>query len=191
MTTSRLSARSVRYLHAILRSALSRAVNWGKAGRNAARVVSPPRAQQEERVPPTQDQARPLLEAVKGDRWEALFTVTLGPELRQGEPSTRAGLTTTWSVRASGAGILSSRFTASSSWWSPRRPGAGVPWTCHRRGRRRAEPANWRSGSPREPRGRAGISSSAGTLGSSCMGSGCQALPRGSATRWATAPALS
>lgn len=44
MTASGLSASSVRYLHAILRSALSRAVEWGEAGRNVARVVSPPRA---------------------------------------------------------------------------------------------------------------------------------------------------
>ena len=75
-------------------------MNWGKAGRNAARVVSPPRAQQEERVPPSQDQARQLREAVKGDRLEALFTVTLDPGLRQGGTWARAGLTSTWLVSA-------------------------------------------------------------------------------------------
>jgi integrase len=85
MTASGLSTRSVRYLHAILRSALSRAVEWGEAGRNVARVVSPPRAQQEERLPLSQEQARQLLQAVRGDRLEALFTVALGLGLRQGE----------------------------------------------------------------------------------------------------------
>ena len=75
-------------------------MNWGKAGRNAARGVSPPRAQQEERVPPRQDQARQLREAVKGDRLEALFTVTLDPGLRQGGTWARAGLTSTWLVSA-------------------------------------------------------------------------------------------
>ncbi len=80
-----LSPTTVRYLHAILRSALAQAVLWGEAGRNVAQLARPPRVVREDRRPLTPEQGRRLLEVVRGDRLEALFTVALALGLRQGE----------------------------------------------------------------------------------------------------------
>ena len=80
-----LSARRVQYLHAVLRRALNRAMKAGYVGRNVAMLVDPPRVPHTEIAPLTPSQARTLLEAAKGDRLEALYSVALALGLRQGE----------------------------------------------------------------------------------------------------------
>ncbi len=46
-----LSARTVQYLHAILRRALGQAERWGLVARNVARLVTPPKAERPEVQP--------------------------------------------------------------------------------------------------------------------------------------------
>ncbi len=96
-----LSARTVQYHHAVLRRALGQAERWGLVFRNVARLVSPPRVQRSEVRPLTPTEARVLLEAIKGDRLEALYSVALGLGLRQGE-----ALGLTWSEVDLDAGEL-------------------------------------------------------------------------------------
>ncbi len=82
---SGLSPYTVRNHHAVLRRALGQAERWGLLPRNVARLVSPPRAPREEVRPFTPEQARAFLDAVRGDRFEALYHVALALGLRQGE----------------------------------------------------------------------------------------------------------
>jgi integrase len=79
------SAQSVQHLRAILRTALSTAVKWGFVPRNAAALADGPRVIHREVQAPTPAEARTLLEAVRGDRLEALYTVALAIGVRQGE----------------------------------------------------------------------------------------------------------
>ena len=80
-----LSPRTVRYLHAVLRCALGRAMKWGLVTRNVATLVDPPAHQRPYVKPLTPNQARAFLDAVKGDRLAALYSVALAVGLRQGE----------------------------------------------------------------------------------------------------------
>jgi len=80
-----LSPRTVQYMHAVLRRALNQAVKWGYLVRNAATLVDRPRSEAYEIEPLTPEQARKFLEAVKGDRLEALYRVALALGLRKGE----------------------------------------------------------------------------------------------------------
>ncbi len=83
--SSGLSARSVQYIHAVLRRALGQALKWGLVARNVAKLVDPPAVQRPEIKPLSPEQARIFLEAVKGDRLEALYSVALAIGLRRGE----------------------------------------------------------------------------------------------------------
>jgi len=80
-----LSPRRVQYFHAVLRRALNRAMKAGYLGRNVATLVDPPRVPHKEIEPFTPSQIRVLLEAIKGNRLEALYSVALAVGLRQGE----------------------------------------------------------------------------------------------------------
>jgi integrase len=82
---SGLSPRSVGIIHAVLRGALNQALRWGVVPRNVATLAQPPRATRAEITPLTPEQARAFLDAVKGDRLEALYSVGLALGLRQGE----------------------------------------------------------------------------------------------------------
>jgi integrase len=82
---SGLSARTVQYCRAVLRKALNQAVRDGLVSRNVAALTEPPKVEHPEISPYTPEQARALLEAVRGDRLEALFTVAVSLGLRQGE----------------------------------------------------------------------------------------------------------
>jgi integrase len=79
------SARSVQYHRAGLRTALNQALKWGLVARNVAALVDPPRVRRPEVKALDFEQALALLEAVRGDRLEALYTVALAIGLRQGE----------------------------------------------------------------------------------------------------------
>jgi len=82
---SGLSPRSVGIIHAVLRTALNQAVQWDTVPRNVATLVQPPRAPRAEIHPLSPEQARSFLDAVRGDRLEALYSVGLALGLRQGE----------------------------------------------------------------------------------------------------------
>jgi integrase len=80
-----LSPRTVQYLHAVLRAALNRALRWGLVSRNVATLVDVPHVRrQPTRFLPPED-AKRLLESIRGDRLEALYTVALAIGLREGE----------------------------------------------------------------------------------------------------------
>jgi integrase len=83
--TTELSPRTVQYIHAVLRHALAQALRWGLVARNAAALVDAPRVQRPEVTPFNPEQADIFLNAAKGDRLEALFSVALAVGLRQGE----------------------------------------------------------------------------------------------------------
>ncbi len=80
-----LSPRSVAYVRAVLRIALNRAVKWEYLDRNVAALTDPPKQPKKEREVFTAQEARRFLDAVKGDRLEALYTAVLALGLRQGE----------------------------------------------------------------------------------------------------------
>ncbi len=80
-----LSPRTVQYLRAILRRAIGQALKWGLVARNVAALVDPPRSRRPGVRPLSPEQARAFLEAVKGDRLEALYSVAVALGLRQGE----------------------------------------------------------------------------------------------------------
>jgi integrase len=100
-----LSPRTVHHLRAILRRALNQAVRWGIIPRNPAALVDPPRVPRYEVAVIGPDDARRFLDAVRGDRLEALFTVALAIGLRQGE-----ALGLGWDDVDLDAGTLSVRF---------------------------------------------------------------------------------
>ena len=81
---SGLSPRTVNYVHITLHKALKDAVSDGLIPRNICDAVKPPRPAKKEVAPLPQEQARALLDAARGDRLEALYTVALHCGLRQG-----------------------------------------------------------------------------------------------------------
>jgi integrase len=84
-SASGLAPRTVAYIRAVLRQALREAERWGMVSRNVARLVEPPRVPRREVRPFSPDQARQFVDAIRGDRLEALYLVALGTGLRQGE----------------------------------------------------------------------------------------------------------
>ncbi len=80
-----LSAQSVANTRAVLRSALSFAVRKGLVARNAVKLSEPIRVRQYEAAYLTREEARALLDAARGDRLEASYSVAIPLGLRQGE----------------------------------------------------------------------------------------------------------
>ena len=80
-----LSTRTVQYMHAVLRSAYSRAVKWHLVGANPARLADAPTVRRDEIQPLTPEDARQFLNASRGDRLEALYSVAIAAGLRPGE----------------------------------------------------------------------------------------------------------
>ena len=80
-----ISARTVQYLHAVIRRALEIALRWGFVVRNVAKLVEPPRVKRQEVKPLSPEQAKTFLEAAKEDRLYAMYVVALALGLRQGE----------------------------------------------------------------------------------------------------------
>jgi integrase len=83
--TRPLAPRTVRATYAILHAALETALKWGLVARNVADLIDPPRVPKHEVVPLDEAEAHRLLDALKGDRLEALYTVAMAIGLRQGE----------------------------------------------------------------------------------------------------------
>jgi integrase len=80
-----LKPASIRYIHAVLRCALEKAVDLRLITRNPAANARPPKIKQEEITPLDVEQARDLLKAAKGDRFECLYVLSLMCGLRMGE----------------------------------------------------------------------------------------------------------
>ena len=80
-----LKANTVNGIHNILHSALDNAVRWNLVSRNVSDLVTKPRIVKPKIHPLTEEQARTLLDAVKGDVLEGIITVTLVTGLRRGE----------------------------------------------------------------------------------------------------------
>jgi integrase len=82
---SGLSARRVEYIRAVLRASLNQALRWGLVTRNAAALARSPQVSRREVEPLSPEDAKILLQAVKGDRLECLYSVALALGMRQGE----------------------------------------------------------------------------------------------------------
>jgi integrase len=80
-----LKPSSVRYIHAVLHRGLEQAVRFSLIPFNPAARVDPPKVRQEEITPLDSEQARVFLEAAKGDKFEALYVLSLTVGLRMGE----------------------------------------------------------------------------------------------------------
>lgn len=80
-----LSARTVRYAHTVLHSALDQAVKWQLIIRNPARLVDLPRLSQTEMKTLSKDQANAFLTAAREDRYSALWELLLMTGMRPGE----------------------------------------------------------------------------------------------------------
>lgn len=79
------SPQTVRNVHAVLRRALGQAVRWGILSRNPAAAVDLPAARGFDVRALGVDDARAVLDAVRGDQLEPLVTLALATGLRQGE----------------------------------------------------------------------------------------------------------
>ena len=82
---SGLASSSVRRIHAVLHAALEEAMRGDLIPRNPAAHANEPKVKQEEIEPLDAAQARTLLDAARGDRYEALYVLCLTVGLRQGE----------------------------------------------------------------------------------------------------------
>lgn len=80
-----LSPRSVQYIHAVLRAALTTAMRWGLIERNVATLVTPVKVPHVEQTPFSIEEAGVLLAAAEGNRLEAYVSVALALGLRPGE----------------------------------------------------------------------------------------------------------
>lgn len=80
-----LSQTSVHHLHMMLHRALDGAFRLGLVQRNVCDLVDAPRMRRTEMLTLTPEQARALLAAAQGNRFEALFAVVLSTGMREGE----------------------------------------------------------------------------------------------------------
>ncbi len=80
-----LSPTTVLQLHRVLHHALKDAHRQGLAPRNVADLVTPPLKAEHEFITFSPKQARQFLDAVKGNRLEALYVVALTTGMREGE----------------------------------------------------------------------------------------------------------
>ena len=80
-----LSARTVRYLHAVLSSALKQAVRWGMLARNPGEMINLPRQVRKEMQAFSPKEATAFLKAAAQDRWGVLFVFALATGMRPEE----------------------------------------------------------------------------------------------------------
>jgi integrase len=80
-----LAARTVKHLLVTLRTALESAVKDGLVPRNVADLVAPPSVAKPQMKTFTPEHARTFLEAIRGDRYEAVFATAIALGYRQGE----------------------------------------------------------------------------------------------------------
>lgn len=80
-----LSPQTVRHVHAIVRRAFNRAVDWGRLPLTPVRGLDLPRTHRRELRTWSPTEAKTFLQSVAGDRDGALYTVLLTSGLRRGE----------------------------------------------------------------------------------------------------------
>jgi integrase len=80
-----VSARTVRYTHAVLSSALKQAVRWGMLYRNPAELVQLPKHSRKEMHALSAAESAKFLKAVESDRYASLFTLALVTGMRPEE----------------------------------------------------------------------------------------------------------
>ncbi|HET9224674.1 MAG TPA: site-specific integrase [Roseiflexaceae bacterium] len=80
-----LAYRSIRNVRAVLRRALNQAMRFGYVVRNVAALVDVPGEVTFVAEPLDEEQAKRLLDAIAGHRWELLYRIALGLGLRKGE----------------------------------------------------------------------------------------------------------
>ncbi|TAN26916.1 MAG: site-specific integrase [Actinomycetota bacterium] len=76
---------TVRRIRSVLAQALDQGVRWGSVTRNVASLTRPPKATRKEGRTLTPEQARHLLDTLKGHRSETLYALMLSTGLRRGE----------------------------------------------------------------------------------------------------------
>ena len=79
------SPRTVQYIHTTVRKASQEAVSDGLIPRNVADGIKAPKPKKKEINPLSPEHARAFLEAIRGDRLEALYVLAIHRGLRQGE----------------------------------------------------------------------------------------------------------
>jgi integrase len=84
-SSPRASPATVQKIHTVLHKALHQALKWNMILRNAADAVKAPRPAPEEMHPLSPDEARKLIEAVRGDTLEARYVLAVHTGMRQGE----------------------------------------------------------------------------------------------------------
>jgi integrase len=82
---AKLAPRMVQLIHVTLHKALKQAVTDGLIPRNVTEAVKPPQPEKKEIRRLSPNQARALLEEVKGDRLESLYVLAVSTGMRQGE----------------------------------------------------------------------------------------------------------
>lgn len=82
---SGLAPKTVTYIRQTLHAALAHAERWGLVHRNVASLTEMPRRERREMTVFTTAEAHQFLDAIEGDRLEALYRVALTLGLRQGE----------------------------------------------------------------------------------------------------------
>jgi integrase len=80
-----LSPQTIVNIRTVLRSALAQALKWGLVARNVATLVDPPRIPRPKVHALGPDEARRLLEAARGERFEAIYVLALTLGMRRGE----------------------------------------------------------------------------------------------------------
>jgi integrase len=80
-----LSARTVRYTHAVLSSALKQAVKWLMLAQNPASLVDVPKTTRREMQALSPEEAKRFLAESSKDRWSALFALALSTGMRPEE----------------------------------------------------------------------------------------------------------
>jgi integrase len=83
--TKKLSDKTIKNTHAVLRRALRDALRWGYVVRNVVEVVDPPKAKRAEMQVWTPEQLRTFLAGLRDDRLFALWMLAATTGLRRGE----------------------------------------------------------------------------------------------------------
>jgi integrase len=82
---SGLSPSTVQKIHTVLHKALDQAVRWSLVPHNPTEIVKAPRSAPEEIRPLNREQTKTFLEVARGERFEALYVLSVTTGLRQGE----------------------------------------------------------------------------------------------------------
>ncbi|MBX5464323.1 MAG: site-specific integrase [Clostridia bacterium] len=80
-----LSARTVRYVHSVLHSALKQAVKWRMLALNPSDAVELPHQERREQRALSREEVRLLLEALEGDPYALIFEFAVDTGMRPGE----------------------------------------------------------------------------------------------------------